>query len=38
LSLQVLCVPVQEATNILLGFCPQALLHHAQVLFLPLLR
>ncbi|XP_023724080.1 Hermansky-Pudlak syndrome 3 protein isoform X2 [Cryptotermes secundus] len=30
LSLQVLCVPPREGTNILLDFCPHALLHYAQ--------
>lgn len=30
LSLQVLCVPTREATNILLDFCPHALLQYAK--------
>ncbi|XP_069678464.1 BLOC-2 complex member HPS3 isoform X2 [Periplaneta americana] len=30
LSLQVLCVPTREATNILLDFCPQALLQYTK--------
>jgi hypothetical protein len=32
LSLQVLCVPTREATNILLDFCPHALLQYAKVM------